>query len=61
MWYFLEKNENKNRILEKEFALFSDNSIKYYVSILENAMSYSRSYIIKHLEFIETVTFLCFF
>lgn len=61
MWYLLEKNENKDKILEKEFALFSDSSIKYYVSILENAMSYSRSYIIKHLDTIETVAYLCFF
>ncbi|KAL4508332.1 hypothetical protein ABPG72_003636 [Tetrahymena utriculariae] len=61
MWYFLEKNENKDKILEKEFAISTDTSIKYYVSILENAMSYSRSYIIKHLDFIETIAFLCFF
>lgn len=61
MWYFLEENENRDRILSKEFALFSDTSIKYFVNILENSMSYSRSYVIKHLDIIETVAFLCFF
>lgn len=61
MWYFLEKNDNKDKILEKEFVFGTDSSIKYYVSILENAMSYSRTYIIKYLDFIETIAFLCFF
>lgn len=61
MWHFLENNENRDRILAKEFALFSDTSIKYFVNILENSMSYSRTHVIKHLDTIETVAFLCAF
>lgn len=61
MWHFLENNENRDRILSKEFALFNETSIKYFVNILENSMSYARSHIIKHLDTIETVAFLCSF
>ena len=61
MWFMLENNENKDRILEYEFALFSDVSIKYYVNILENAMNYTRTYLLKHIDTVETIAYLCFF
>ena len=61
MWYLLEKNENKDKILKYEFAISNELTIKFYVCLLENAMSYSRTHIIKHLDIIETIAYLCFF
>ncbi len=61
MWYVLEKNPLKDEILKYEFAISNESTIKFYVCLLENAMSYSRNYIIKHLNMVETIAFLCFF
>lgn len=61
LYFLLQHTGLKEKILEYEIAITNTESILWYLSLIENALTYARSHIRKYTDTLEIVVYLCIF